>query len=118
MATVVGTDYTKRKKTHLEVVIGTEDSPRKLLVLPPTADTHKEIIRMAEVVEKALNGEIDDGVDLQECLATVAKFLSRNTQMESVTPEYLNETGFDITDIGDFIGLYIMFVTKLVEGKN
>ena len=118
MATVVGTDYTKRKKSYLEVVIGTEESPRRLLVLPPTVDTHKDILKMSEAVEKALGGELEEGLDLEECLSVVARFLSRNTQMERVTPDYLNETGFDITDLGDFIGLYLMFVTKLVEGKN
>lgn len=119
MATVVGTDYTKRKKSYLEVVIGTNDDPRKLLVLPPTAKTHKELVKMAGVVERALEGELDgDEIDMEQCLSAVASFLSHNTKMEKITPEYLEETGFDVTDLGDFIGLYLLFVTKLVDGKN
>ena len=119
MATVVGTDYTKRKKSYLEVVVGTEEAPRKLHVLPPTGSMHKELSKMSVAVERALNGELEgDEIDMEECLAAVARFLSNNAKMEKITPEYLDKTGFDITDLGDFIGLYLLFITKLVEGKN
>ena len=44
--------------------------------------------------------------------------MSHNTDVRVITGDYLESIGFDLSDVGDFIGLYTYFVSELVDSKN
>lgn len=119
MATVVGTNYTKRKKDVLVITVGTEEEPVTLSILPPTKKIHDQLINVADFVDAAGKGELDENTfSLFECLEFVAEAMSHNREGRIITPDYLNQMEFDVSDVSDFIGLYFYFITRLVEGKN
>lgn len=111
-----GPDFSTRKKDVLVINLG-DDGELKLL--PPTVEIHKGMVEVAKVVEQATEGTLDySDLDMGEYLRLVAAAMSHNTDMRRITPEHLEAIGFDLSDIGEFLGGYIFFVTRLVEGKN
>lgn len=111
-------DFTRKNKDVLVIVIGTEEEPIELSILPPTTRVHNGMKEVAKYVEKAANGEFDSGSDMPDCLELVAQAMSRNREGRVVTAKQLDAMGFDMSDVGEFIGLYLFFITKLVEAKN
>lgn len=114
-----GTDYTARKKSALIITIGTDEDPIELRILPPTKRILERMNGVQEALRKENDGELDySEFDMGECLDTVAMAMSHNAAFKQITPDYLESIGFDITDMADFVGLYLVFLAKLVEGKN
>ena len=119
MAEIRGTNYASRNKDVLVITLGSEDDSFDLKILPPTVDINKGLVEVAGWLADAADGTIDyDSFDMDECLALVANAMSNNTDMRRITCDYLNGIGFDMSDIGDFLGLYVFFVTELMKGKN
>lgn len=119
MAEIRGTNYANRSKDVLVVTLGTADDSFDIRILPPTVEMHNGLVKVAGWVDEASKGTLDYGsFDMDECLSLVARAMSNNTDLRAVTAGYLNSIGFDMSDIGDFIGLYIFFVTELMKGKN
>lgn len=118
MTTYGGFDFTKKSKDVLLVVIGTEEEPIELSILPPTLRVHNGMKEVAKYVEMAANGDLDDASDMPDCLDLVAQAMSRNREGRVVTAKQLDAMGFDMSDVGEFVGLYLYFITKLVEAKN
>ena len=117
MRTISGTDYTKRKKDVLVITVGSEEEPLELRILPPTKRIHEGMLDVARAVDAAAKGEACD-IDLGDAINLVAETMSNNTDGRAVTPEFLESHGFDMADTGDFLGLYLYFITELVKGKN
>jgi hypothetical protein len=114
MAEYRGPDFSNREKDVMVVTLDTD-----IKILPPTVDINKGMVKVAQMVEQAAEGTLDYAtVDMDEYLAIVAATMSNNTDMRRITPEYLNSIGFDMSDIGEFLGGYLFFVTRLLEGKN
>ena len=114
-----GTNYAKRRKDVLVVTLGTEDDSFELRILPPTKGIHEGLVAVAGYVADAAAGKADaSGLDLGDCLDLVAAAMSHNTDLRAVTGGYLESIGFDLSDVGDFIGLYTYFVSELVDSKN
>lgn len=119
MATVIGTDYTRRKKDVLVVRLGDEDDPLELRILPPTKGIYDAMVTVAGYVDQAASGTLDyESFDMSDVLELVARAMSNNSDMRVITPDYLESVRFDMSDIGDFVGLYTFFLTELVKGKN
>lgn len=119
MAEIRGTDYSNRNKDVLVVTLGSENDSFDLKILPPTVDINKGLVKVAGWLAEAADGTLDyDSFDMEECLHLVATAMSNNTDMRRITADYLNGIGFDMSDIGDFLGLYLFFVTELMKGKN
>lgn len=116
---IKGTNYAKRKKDVLVISIGDEDNEVELSVLPPTKAIMDGMIEVAGAVESAAKGTLDyEAFDLGKTLFLVAEAMSHNTGMRSVTAEDLEAMGFDLSDVADFLGTYMFFLSKLAEGKN
>ena len=116
---IKGTDYTKRKKDTVSIRLGTADDSFELHILPPTQGVHAGLVAVAGYLADAAMGKAEKSdLDLGDCLALVAAAMSNNTSLRVVTAEYLESIGFDLSDIGDFIGLYTYFVSELVDSKN
>ena len=114
-----GTDFSKRNKDVLVITLGTEEESFDVKIKPPTVNINKGMIKIAGLIDQAAKGELDYSTfDMDECLEIVAETMSNNTDMRRITPEYLASVGFDISDVGDFLGGYLLFITRLVEGKN
>lgn len=109
-----GPDFSKREKDVMIITLDTD-----IKILPPTLGINKGMVKVAQMIEDASEGKLDyASIDMGEYLEIVAAAMSNNTDMRRITPEYLESIGFDISDIGEFLGGYLFFVTRLVEGKN
>ena len=116
---IKGTNYAKRRKDVLVVTLGTEEDNFELRILPPTKGVHEGLVAVAGYVADAAMGKAaSSDLDIGGCLDLVAAAMSNNTSLHVVTAEYLESIGFDLSDIGDFIGLYTYFVSELVDSKN
>lgn len=118
MAEIIKADFTHRRKDTMTIAIGTEENPVELSILPPTRGMMDQLVAIAGYIELAMQGGDIEGFDYSECLSLVADVMSNNTMLMQITPEYLEGIKFDMIDVGDFIALYLHFVTKLVESKN
>ena len=111
-----GPDFSVKEKDVLIINLGEEGEIR---ILPPTVEINKCMVEVAKMVESASDGTLDySTLDMGEYLSLVAITMSHNTDMKRITPEYLESIGFDISDIGEFLGGYVFFMTRLFEGKN
>lgn len=118
MAEIMGTDYTKRKKDVLNIVIGTEEDPVELSLFGPTKGIYEGLLEVSKTVDDALAGKLDEEFNLFDQLDFVARAMSHNKQGRRVTADDLVEMDFDMSDVADFIGLYLFFIDKLAQGKN
>ena len=110
---IKGTNYAKRRKDVLVVTLGTEEDSFELRILPPTKGVHDGLVAVAGYVADAAMGKAaSSDLDL------VAAAMSHNTDVRVITGDYLESIGFDLSDVGDFIGLYTYFVSELVDSKN
>lgn len=118
-----GTDFTKRRKDCITFTLpegpGSEDG-FEIGVLPPTKRIYDGLADIAGMIDRWTNGEdFDaDGPDMDAMLETVANAMSHNVQMRRVTPQFLDDIGFDMSDIGEFVGAYLYFISQLVDAKN
>ena len=116
---IKGTNYAKRRKDVLVVTLGTEEDSFELRILPPTKGVHDGLVAVAGYVADAARGNAaSSDLDLGRCLDLVAAAMSHNTDVRVITGDYLESIGFDLSDVGDFIGLYTYFVSELVDSKN
>ena len=120
MAIIEGTNYAKRDKNVLRIVLPDgEGGELTLSILPPTKGIHDSLMALARAMDQVDEGEMDDAdFDIEEAFVTVAKCMGHNTEQHKVTPDFLDEINFDIDDVGDFIGSYLYFMSRLVMAKN
>ena len=137
MTRVQGTDYTKKDRDELVIrlpnahtrprgawqrlkrALGAVDDGFELSIRPPTKRVHDELAAVAGTFDDLAAGKLEaEDVDLGKMLATVACAMSNNSQGREVTPGFLESIGFDLVDVGEFIGCYIVFMSELVEAKN
>ena len=129
---IEGKDYTKSKDDVLVIKLpdttepglaermrrffGASDGAFEVSILPPTKKLYDELAEVVEALSK-LEDE-DSEFDLDGAVSTVSRLMSRNAEKRQITPQQLEDMGFDIEDIGEFIGSYLFFVNELVQGKN
>lgn len=122
MAEFIGTDFTKRKKDVIKITLPVEegsDDGFEVSILPPTKRGYEAMSRIAGIIAKWGDGDLEaEDLDMGEMLESVAEVMSHNLQMKKITPEFLEGIGFDLADVGEFVGSYIYFVMMLVEEKN
>lgn len=119
MAAIQGTDYVNRKKDVLVIRLGTKEESFELRILPPTKGIHDGLVKVAGIIDDLMNGNgARDSVDIEACFSLVAAAMSNNTALKTITAGYLEEVGFDLSDIADFLGSYLYFVTELANSKN
>lgn len=120
MAIIEGTNYAKREKSMLRITLPDgEDGEKTISILPPTKGVHDALMSLALALEQVDGGEMDENdFDLEKAVYAVAKAMSRNAEHVTITPDDLESMGFDIEDVGDFIGSYLFFISELVKGKN
>ena len=120
MAIIEGTNYAKREKSVLRIILPDGDGGElPLSVLPPTKGVNDALMGLAEALDRVNDGSMEeDDFDLGQAYSTVSKAMSRNVERRKVTPDELEEMNFDIEDVGDFIGSYIFFMSELVRAKN
>lgn len=119
MAAIQGTDYVNRKKDVLVIRLGTKEESFELRILPPTKGIHDGLVRVAGIIDDLMNGNgARESVDIDACFELVATAMSNNTALRAITAGYLEEIGFDLSDIADFLGSYLYFVTELASSKN
>lgn len=127
---VKGTDYTApERKSWLEIVVPIRRGiwrswPLSLLkkgtrlrVKPPTKRTWEDVVRVCEMVDAAIDGEVPE-LEIADCYPIVAKAMSNNREGIEVTVDDLEEARFDMEDVEDFLGYYIFFITELANSKN
>lgn len=116
---IQGPDFVASRKTksRMLITIGTDDESFSISVLPPTKRIIGELIDVSAMLEKASDDNASSA-DLGVCLDFAAKSMSHNSECRKVTVEYLEGIGFDITDIGEYVGAYLTFVGSLASGKN
>lgn len=122
MAEFIGADFTKRKKDVIKITLPVEegsDEGFEVSILPPTKRGYEAMSHIAGILVKWGDGDLEAAdFDMQAILESVAEVMSHNLQMKRITPEFLDSIGFDLTDVGEFVGSYIYFVMQLVEEKN
>ena len=120
MATIKGPDFTKKNKTALVMTFPDGDGGSfELEVYPPTKGIWDAVSSLAPVIDGLYSGEIEaDEFDMDDALEVVAKAMSLNSSCKKFGKGDLERIGFDIEDIGTFIGAYIVFVAELVKAKN
>ena len=122
MAEFIGTDFTKKKKDVIKIILPVEegsDDGFEVSILPPTKRGYEAMSHVANVIAKWGDGDLEaEDLDFGTMLKSTAEVMSHNREMKKITPEYLESIGFDLADMGEFVGSYIFFVMKLVEEKN
>lgn len=113
-----GTNYAKLNKDTLNIVVGDENEEIELHIFLPTKSIHEQLVEIAEYVDKAAVGEIDESFSPFDCLPTIAEAMSHNKEARKITPEMLEAWQFDMSCIADFIGLYIYFIAAVADEKN
>ena len=132
---VEGKDYTKQKDDVLVIklpdleqstmgerirrFLGMSDGGFEVSILPPTKGLYDELTKLVNGISDVGDGKLEaEEFDLDGALSTVARLMSRNVERREVTPHQLEAMGFDLEDVGEFVGSYIFFVNALVTGKN
>lgn len=132
---VQGKDYTKKDEDVLVIKLpdaagptgwerfkrwlGVSDDGFELSILPPTKRLYDSLAELAAGMSGVADGELEaEKFDLDGALSTVASIMSRNVEGREVTPAMLDDMGFDLEDVGEFIGSYVFFIQELVEAKN
>lgn len=132
---IEGKDYTKKSDDVMVIKLPDMEEPSlmervkrslgmseggfEVSILPPTKRLYDELTAVTDNLQKALDEDSDGtGFDLDSALVTVAHLMSRNAEKREVTPEMLDDMGFDLQDVGEFIGSYVYFVNELVVSKN
>ena len=119
MAEFQGTDYTARKKDVLVIRLGTREESFELRILPPTKGIHDGLVHVAGVIDDVTSGKAaHEKLDIGACFELVAAAMSNNTALRRITAEYLESIGFDLSDVADFLGSYLFFITELARSKN
>lgn len=120
MATIKGPDFTKKNKTALVMRFPDGDGGAfDLSVYPPTKGTWDAVSALAPVMDGLYSGDVDpEDFDMDAALDVVAKAMSSNSDFRRFSRSDLEDIGFDLEDIGTFIGAYIVFVAELVKEKN
>ena len=117
---VAGTDFTKINHDVLVIVIGDEESPRKLSIRVPTKGLYDKLMVVAGYIDNINAGEdIDEHDDMvKDSFEFTALALSNNSEGIEITPEYLDEINFTTSDVSLFLMDYIMFLGAVAEAKN
>lgn len=132
---IEGKDYTKKADDVMVIrlpdtaeptfgervkrAMGLSEAGFELSILPPTKRLYDELTSLTGSLQAALErGSDGEGFDIGSALETVAHLMSRNAERRAVTSEMLEDMGFDLEDVGEFIGSYIFFVNELVASKN
>ena len=104
---------------RLKRALGMSSAGFEVSILPPTKKLYDELAEVVDSISKAADGDIEaEDVDLGHALGVVSRLMSRNAEKRAVTPQQLEDTGFDLEDVGEFIGSYVFFVNELVRSKN
>ena len=119
MATVADVAFKTKRKDVLQMRLGDGDGAVTIRMLPPTKDIHDDMTKVGEIIDGAMDGTIDrNEIDDAALLEVVANAMSNNTDLTRITPENLENEGFEMSDVADFVTLYRIFLVKLVEAKN
>lgn len=103
----------------LVIRLGTEEENFELQILPPTKGIHDGLVHVAGIIDDMTSGAAKyDELDIAACFELTAAAMSNNTNLLKITAEYLEETGFDLSDVADFLGSYLFFVLELARSKN
>lgn len=139
---IEGKDYTKRSDDIMVIKLpkpepsgawgrfkrwlGVDDDGFEVSVLPPTKGLYDRLGELAESLAAIGESDLGNGdpeaenpsFDLGRAVETVAAIMSRNAEKRVITPQMLEDMGFDIEDVGDFVGSYVFFINELVRAKN
>lgn len=120
MGSIKGPDFSKKDRDVLLVTLPDgEGGGFEIAVLPPTKGVFDALKELAGAIDDITEGRAEaEDFDLGMALDVCAKAMSRNTRYRKITGEMLELAGFDIEDIGIFVGAYILFISQLVEAKN
>lgn len=113
----VGSNFAKRKNTWMQIIIGSDDEPITLRILPPTVGIMRGIQQAAKFITARYEGE-EPEISLEDALSYAASAMSNNIDGIVVTDKTLEEMGFTIPDIAEFIDEYTEFLFRLADGKN
>lgn len=112
-----GSNFAKKRNTYMQIVIGTEDEPVTLRILPPTVGILRGIQEAARFIQAKYNEEETD-LTYEEALDYSAAAMCNNIDGVAVTSKTLENMGFSIMDISEFISEYTEFLFRLADGKN
>ena len=87
-----------------------------IYVKPPTKTAYEGLLRAAEINDAAAEGR-PDGL-FTDCYEPVAAAMSNNRDGVIVTAADLDAAGIDVSDIGEFLAAYMVFMSGLAEAKN
>ena len=120
MATIKGPDFTKKNKDALLITLPDgEGGSFELSVYPPTKGIWDDVSALAPVMDELISGSMEpEDFDMGAALDVVARAMSLNSSYRRFDAAELERIGFDIEDIGTFLGAYIFFVSELVKVKN
>lgn len=121
MTVFIGSDYTKRKDTWMQIAIGPEDDPIELRILPPTVGAFMGLQEVSKFILKELSDEGDGSenvVSLGDALAYVAQVMSNNMDSRVFTAKQLDEMGFNVINVAQFVTEFTEFMVRLIDEKN
>ena len=120
MTMIKGPDFSKKDRDVLMVKLpdGAGGSV-EIAVLPPTKNVLDKVKALAEAIDAVTTGDMEpQDFDIAMAVEVCAEAMSRNTRYTKIDADTLDDIGFDIEDVGEFIAAYITFIAALVEAKN
>lgn len=120
MGIIKGPDFSKKNRDVLLVTLPDGNGGGVgIAVLPPTKAVFDSIKALAGAIDDVRDGKMEyEDFDMALAVDVCAQAMSRNTEFKKVDAAMLDEIGFDIEDVGEFIAAYILFIATLVEQKN
>lgn len=113
MPTIQGPNFADRdRKTYLGVTVESGGVERNIRIKPPTKRMFDAVQSIARLVDE---GEESDVAEMYDAVAAV---MSNNREGVPVTEADLEAMGWDIQDMGEFVGAYVFFLEELAKGKN
>lgn len=102
----------KNRKSRLEVTLEINQEETVIGVYTPT----KAMFDTVEAMAALIDGK--EEFEVSEWYPEIAKILSNNRERIPVTEADLEEMGFDLEDVADFIASYLFFLSELANLKN
>lgn len=114
-----GSDFSKRNnKDVLVITLGSEEESFDLRLMVPTKGIYEDILRAAELADGVMQGEANPSEYIGEMYGLACRAMSYNTDARDITPEFLEDMGFDFADMANFVSDYMQFIFLLASSKN
>lgn len=114
-----GTDFTVKNRTDvLKVRLGTEEESFDIRIMVPTKGIYEDLLKAAGMIDDIISGESEPSEFISDIYGYISRAMSHNTEAKVITPEFLDDMGFDIADASQFIGDYVQFMVMLTSAKN